>query len=399
MRWHRSALSMKKQVNIGVCVEHLRGSGRRVCEGMAAYAATRPNWHLQMLDSEALDEKELRRYDGFIWDVTDRRLARKLGKSGKPVIDMVNDGKYDGTISVGADHAACGQLAARYFIVRKFMSFAFCGWKGLRFSDARGSAFAHALNLNRFACERYVSDSNGMKTFVRENVFKEQLKLPDDAPSILRWLRKLRTPCGLFCANDLRAWQVAEICRRNRISVPNEIAILGADNDTLVCSFSSPSISSVDTAAFRIGYIAVETLASVVEGRVRADRVREVKVPPLEIESRGSSEVFPVEPGWLADALVFIRANVVKGLTADDVVKHVGLSYSTVEGAFRQVLGLTIQKEIMATRLDYAEHMLKATSLSLSEIAKRAGFRSQQYFNKCFFGRHGVSPGGWRTGL
>jgi len=298
---------------------------------------------------------------------------------------------------VGADHLACGQLAARTFLSQRFVNFAYFGWKGLRFSDARQVSYCRALKLNRYDCKTYLSVPRTMRQFLDRNVLRERLALPSDAKAICRWIRRLPKPTAVFCANDQRAWQLSEICRAEGVRVPEEIAILGADNDPLQCLFTSPSISSVDTDTFETGRRAAEVLDTLMNGKEPVGlKGNKILIRPRGVENRGSTAVYPVDPSWLADALSFIRMNVVKSLSADDVVKHVGKSYGTVENAFKRKLNSTVQKEIMLARLDAAEHLLMTSSLSISEVAERTGFASAQYFNRCFVKRYGMTPGAWK---
>ena len=381
---------------IAVSVEHVRGWGRRICEGIASFARGCPDWALTMFEDGVPDKKELSKYDGFIWCVDDAWTAKKLVATGRPVIDLVNDGKYPGTISVGANHLACGQLAARHFITHRMTNFAFCGWEGLRFSMAREDAFVRTLRHNRYACPVCRSPKRTMTDFIESSVQRERLTLPPDEAEIGKWIKALPKPVGIFCANDLRAWQVNEICRRSGIDVPRQVAILGADNDSVPCLFSNPTLSSVDTDTFGTGYRAAETLHAILSGAHHPKDTAPILVKPIGVESRDSTAVYPVDPPWLATALGHIRSNVAKGLTASEVAEVAGRSYVAVEKAFKQKLGTTIQKEIMASRLETAQHLLAATHRPLADIAKLSGFRSVQYLCLCFQKQFGRSPLAYR---
>ena len=381
---------------VAVSVEHVRSWGRRICEGIAAFANSRPDWSITIFENGPPSPTELRRYDGFLWSVADARAASALVATGRPVVDLVNDGLYPGTVSVGGDHAACGRLAARHFLMHRFRKFAFFGWRGLRFSDARQAAFADALAESHFSAEVYLSTGETMRGFLKRDVLNERFVLPPDAKAVARWVKRLPHRTGVFCANDLRAWQLSEICRASGIAVPDRLAILGADNDHVPCLFTSPALSSVDTATFETGHCAAEVLAAIMDGKRRIDD-GPVVVPPSGVESRASTAIYPVDIPWLADALAYIREDVSKSLSAADVVRMVGLSHATVENAFRRVLGTTIQREIADARLDAAERLLARTNLPVIEVARRCGFSTPQYFSKCFSRRHGIAPGVFRA--
>ena len=385
----------KKRIDVAVSVEHVRGWGRRVCEGIADYLHGRPEWCISMFEDGLPDDKTLARFDGFLWCVADERTASALKATGKPVVSLFDEEACRGMACVGSDHEACGELAAQTFISHLFSNFAFFGWKGLSFSRYRQSAYCRALKAAGVECDAYLSNALSMSRYVDRHVWRERLSLPPDAKSVGEWVASLPKPVGVFCANDLRAWQLAEVCRIRGIDVPGEVAILGADNDEVPCLFSNVTLSSVDTGMMATGCRAAGLLDDMISGREK-DLGRRILIEPIGVVDRASTAVYPVDPPWLADVLVYIRSDVEKALTADDIVSRVGKSYGTIESAFKRVLGTTVQREIMSARLAAAEHLLRTTTLPVATVAARSGFKSVQYFNHCFSARHRLPPGEWR---
>lgn len=383
------------RLDIAVCVEYVRGWGRRVSEGIADYSHTNPRWRLRMFDSAVPAPAELRRYDGFIWSVADERTAEALLSTGKPVVNVISDREFPGIVVVGSNHLACGQIAARHFITHHMPNFAFCGWSGMSFSDARQASFVRTLELNHFPCHIYAPKIGNLKWYLEHCINHELSLEPPDVKRLQKWIRKIPKPVGVFCSNDLRAWQLAEVCHREGVAVPDEVAILGADNDSVVCSFTRVPLSSVDTDTFNTGRTAAGVLDDLIAGR-RSCADGSVQVRPTGVKARSSTEIFPVDPPWLADILTYIRANTVKGLTAADIVDYSGRSYGTIENAFKKVLGTSVQRTIMQARLEIAEHLLSATAIPISQVAQKSGFRSHQYFNNCFVKKNKVSPSEWR---
>ncbi len=380
---------------IAVSVEHSRGWGRRVCEGVCSYAQTHPDWRITMFDGVLPSIGDLKAFDGFLWSVDDERTAEQLMSMKRPIVNLMVDGQFPATAQVGADHDACGELVVRHFVSRYFRHFAFCGWQGLVFSDVRLAAYRKALARVHFDCSAYLTKAGSRRRTALRDVLHERFALPPDAAAIAHWLRSLPKPVAVFCANDLRAWQLSEICWRAGMSVPKEVALLGADNDIVPCLLTSPSLSSVDTATFETGRRAAEVLDEILHGTRVADGST-ILVPPRGVEARNSTAVYAVKPPFLAEAISYIRTNTAQSLTASEVATHVGLSYSTVQGAFRDKIGSSIQKEIMSARIELAEHLLCATDLPLSDIADQAGFRTQQYFCLCFKRKMGIPPGAFR---
>ena len=390
-------MKQKRKFRIAVAVEHVRAWGRQVCEGIARYVGEDDTWSIDLFEDGVTGESDLSRYDGFICCVTTRECAERLVATGRPVIDLLTDIAHPRTIHVGSSHVHCGQLAAQHLLARHFRNFAFCGWDGLGFSQARERAFSEELVRQGFECRVYRSPRTSIRTYVGRSVLREKLELPADAQKIGTWLCRLPKPVAVFCANDMRAWQVNEICRRRFLDVPERVAILGADNDSIPCLLTTPSLSSVDTNTSEIGYQAAATLGAIFRGeRTKAD-CSEVLVMPREVENRGSTAIFPVDPPYLAAALSYIHSHVEDGLLASDVVKRVGVSYATLENVFRDRLKTTVQREIMASRVERAEHLLRSSSLPMKEVAALSGFKTQQYFSACFRARHNLSPVDWRT--
>lgn len=385
----------RRPLRIAVSVERSRGWGRRVCEGVCSSAQTHPDWRITMFDGVLPSANDLKAFDGFLWSVSDARAAERLLSTGRPIVNLMVDGRFPSTVQVGADHAACGELVVRHFVSHYFRHFAFCGWQGLMFSDVRLAVYRAALARAHFDCSAYLTKSGGRRRALLRDVLHERFTLPADAAAIARWLRELPKPVAVFCANDLRAWQLSEICWRAGLSVPKDVALLGADNDVVPCLLTSPSLSSVDTATFETGRRAAEVLDEILHGTRAADGST-VLVPPRGVVARNSTAVYAVEPPFLAEALSYIRADTAKSLTASEVAAHVGLSYSTVQGAFRDKIGSSIQREIMSARLELAERLLCATDLPLSDVAAQAGFRTQQYFCLCFKREKGMAPGAFR---
>ncbi len=380
---------------IGILIERQRGYGRRLCEGIVRFACERNDWSLKFIEfSELRQDIRRNRYDGFIARVMNDGIAKTLASAEKPVVDVFFEKSVPGFAAADQNARIVGQMAARHFIEHRFANFAFCGYDGRSYSDGRRNAFVRSLELNHFKCSQYPTPRIALKDFEDSVVVYEHFGMPSDARQLLKWLRGLPKPVAVFCAHDMRAYQVSEICRSNGIRVPDDVAILGVDNDELVCQFTDPPISSIDQNPVGIGYAAAKSLQKMFDepGVVPPP----VRVKPLKLVERGSTRIYPLSPPWLSDALVFIRANITKNITAADVYTHVGKSHTLVDRAFRQQLGTSVQKEISMTRLSEAKRLVQTTSMPLKSIAKASGFSSLQYFSTSFTATFGSSPSSFR---
>lgn len=385
------------QYQIGLIAERTRAYGRSLCEGVAAFAQECGNWAIVPVDDDGdLSVARLKRLDGFIARLLDEDLVSLLEESGKPVVDVFYRKSRPRVAVVDTDHAAVARMAAEHFLSRHFTSFAYCGYDGVRFSDARREAFVQTLSKRGFQCKCYMSPTSAIKRFEDDVIRHERIGADSDNASIKKFLLSLPPHTAVFCCHDRRAYQVLRICRTAKIEVPKDLAILGVDNDSLLCSFVSPMLSSIEPDAFHVGYESAKLLQQMIDSPALRKKPPKIFIPPKDVAVRASSEVYPLDPPWLSDALVFIKRNVSKRLSASDVFERIGLSHTLVEGAFRSVLDTTVQKEIMQSRLDEAKHLLETTDLPVVELSKLSGFSSPQYFCRSFSAANKISPDAYR---
>ena len=210
------------------------------------------------------------------------------------------------------------------------------------------------------------------------------------------WLRRLPKPVAVFCSHDLRAHQVLTLCRDIGITVPQEVAILGVDDDAILCGFTSPTLSSIDPNGFETGREAVRIAREMLRNPKARSIPPQSFVKPLRLIVRESTEVYPIDPPWLSDALVYINRNAANGISAADVFAHVGLSHTTVGSAFRLKLGVSVQDYLSKTRLSEACRLLRSGA-SVTDVARRTGFSSVQYFCRVFASVYKISPLAWQA--
>ena len=380
---------------IGILIERQRSYGRRLCEGIIRYARERTDWTLRIVDFADIDR--LSRHtniDGYIARVMNDRAEEALRSTGKPVVDVFFERRREGFAAADQNARLVGQIAARHFIEHRFTRFAFCGYNGRSYSDRRKDAFIRCLKLNHFDCAVYRTPSCALKDFDNSVVLQERFSTASDHRALETWIAKLEKPVAVFCSHDMRAYHLAEVCRKTGIRIPDEVAILGADDDELVCHFADPPLSSIDQNAAGIGYAAAQTLQKMFDnpGTVPPP----VLVKPNGLAERGSTRIYPVEPPWLSDALVYIRRNIACNITASDVHAAVGKSHTIVDAAFRKAFGTSVQKTIMQTRLEEAKRLVADTDIPFVRVAELSGFSTVQYFHSSFSAAFGKTPAEYR---
>ena len=383
---------MRTMQRIGIFVERHRAWGRRVCEGICAFAQERHDWSLAILErADFKSPAALASFDGFISRVPDAEIADALRRTGRPVADLTCEDASQNLFPHGVrqDNVEIGRLAARHFLDHLFENFAFCGYAERRFSRERELAFVESLRQSRKSAAVYHAPAAALRDYDASTSRQETFARAPDARSLARWLKSLPKPVAVLCANDYRATQLLKVCADAGLAVPGDVAVLGIDNDTLVCNFATPTLSSIDPDAESIGRSAAEMLSDALRRRSASRSARIVK--PKGLVARDSTETFPVKPAWLSDALVFIRRNVGR-VRASDVYAAVGRSHTRVDAAFRDRLGTTVQAELRRVALDEAQRLLETTALPVADIAARTGFSTLQYFSNVFAASRGHAP-------
>lgn len=387
---------VEKRYIVAVFVETSRGYGRALCEGIADFAQANGHWIFEG-GGESWEEglREIAgKADGVIARIPNAKMAKALARLRVPVVDLYRWREYPAISSVDADHAAIGRMAAAWFVERRFKRFAFCGYTGAPFSDARGAAFKASVEALGHTCSFY-KEAVFSSDFLGNMILRaERYGDPPDRDRMAAWLESLDRPTAIFCCHDIRAYQVVSLCKELRLNVPHDVAVMGVDNDRILCGFSDPMLTSVDPDAQRIGWTGAQQLFALMTKAVKGPR--HVLVAPKHIVERASTETDPVEPLWLSEALRFIRKEIAAGVNAEEVIRHVGLSHTQVEKAFSKVLGSTVHQEITRLRMREACRLLAETAHPAAMVSKLSGFTSPQYFNRLFCHHLGMTPGDYR---
>ena len=271
---------------------------------------------------------------------------------------------------------------------RGFRHFAYFGFPVFEWSVRRQESFtAHVVAAGHQIHEglpaRRVSWSH------------QQASWEDEIEGVAQWVKKLPKPLGIMAGNDIRGIQMLDACRRAGVAVPEEVAVVGVDNEELVCLLAYPPLSSVIPDAFRVGYESAGLLDRMMKGETVTEMLR--SIPPFSVATRQSSDVTAIANPCVANAMRFIREHACEGIGVDDVLEHLTVSRSVLQRLFRNELGQTILDAITAMRMQRVKQLLAETDLSLADIADRAGFSYVEYLSTSFRRQTGQSPTfGWR---
>lgn len=386
---------MGKTPRIAIQIEKNRAHGRALLLGIANYALERTDWRLEEADPARLTDRDyLARFDGLIVRVMDNRTAEALVESKKPVVDVYGRMDDNPLPSIRLDDCALARMAAQCFADHRFEDVAYCGLGGLRFSAARGAAFAASAAENGWHLD---TCPESPKARLSDTFFRNERtdRIPD-APLLKKWLESMPKPVAIFCCNDLRAIQVLKTCSAAGIAVPQDVAVLGVDNDTVLCTFTSPPLSSIETDPAALGRQAAQLLAELLDTPRRQRAPATLLHAPRCVIERTSTATYSFRTPWLSDAFIFIRQRLGDGITAADVVRHLGYSHVYVNRLFKAEVGRSLQQEIIRQRLERACRLLRTTTRTAATIAAECGYPSAQYFSHIFAAAFRTTPAAWR---
>lgn len=303
-----------------------------------------------------------------------------------PLVDL-GDGPAGREVSkIRPDNIAVGHVGAEFFMDRKFRNFGFCGYSNLSRSTERRDGFVEALELAGNRCEVFEAEHPGDVTPSWE---LRQTRL------LSGWLRTLREETAVMACDDLCAQYVIRAAHMAGLMVPEKISVLGANNDTMQCELTEPSISSVAINAFEAGRRAAEALDQMIS--CERPFVVDLRVEPQGVVTRKSTDVLAMRDKNVAMALNYIREHACKGITVDQVLERVFMSRSQLEHKFRRFVGRSPQVEIRRAQVAKISELLSDTDLPLKEIAEQTGFVHVEYLCVVFKRITGETPGQFRA--
>ena len=324
------------------------------------------------------------RGDGIISRTINLKTAKILRATHLPIVEMHGSEKI-GDAQVKADLKLIGIMAAEHLVNNGFRHFGYFTYGETAAVRDHRNCFCNALRAKGFECHLY--PALAIKELVPH--WDERLR-----PALEKWLRSLPRPIAIFSYGDTYAVRLLNLCRELNLAVPEEIAVLGSGNDSMICETIRPTLSSIDLDSKRIGYEAARLLDRKMAGKITNELVL---IPPSHIEVRQSTDLMVIDDPDMVQAMRFIRNNGCLGIDIDVVAEEVGLSLSGLSRKFHKYLGRTPKSEIMPpVRIEYAEKLLSQTDRNCASIAKKAGFNSPGNFVRAFHREVGMTPNAYR---
>jgi LacI family transcriptional regulator len=307
-----------------------------------------------------------------------------------PAVDLFEHGHNEGFSGVITNNRRIACLAAEHLIDRGLEHFAYCGLPGIYSSETRCEHFVEYLNRAGYEVEVYENPRQPDTTIIST---AEDYGLRYEE-SVATWVSSLPKPVGLMACNDLRAQQILMACGDREITVPDEVAVIGVDNDELICELCHPPLSSIEQNPQRVGYQAAALLDRLIDGETPP--AEPILVEPLRVVARQSTDVVAIGDACVTAAVHFIREHACDGIQVKDILRHVRVSRSTLERRFARLLGRSPSTEISRVRLDRVKHLLSMTDYPLAKVARLTGFGYTESMCYCFKQTVGRTPGQYR---
>lgn len=400
---------MPQPFRVALLIESSRGFGRNVLAGIAAYARAFGPWIFYHEERALADpmpaQLRLWRPQGLIARIENQSLARCVRRLGVPTVNLSGERSLPGIPTVVTDDEAIVRAAVEHLQKRRLEHFAYCGFRRVAFSDIRCGHFVQQLAAAGHSAALFDGPSPSLRTGprsypVRSKLGSENLAAVErdailHSDALGTWLRALPKPVGLMACNDMRAYQVLSVCREQGIRVPEEVALIGVDNDPVQCELCDPPLSSVDSNAQRLGYEAAALLDRLLQRDTTLPPL--TLVPPVGVVARRSTDLLAVADREVIQAVQYLREHACQGLTPTQLVRHTALSRSTLERWFAEHLGHTVHEELCRVRVDRVKDLLVASDLPLAEIAERTGFAHSETMQRLFKKTVGQTPGQYRA--
>lgn len=392
MRKHSGVVSRSRLLKtpphrrqVALLVETSNAYGRGLLQGIIHYVREHEPWSFHLMEQGRGDDPPawLKGWegDGIIARVETSKIAQAVTRAKLPAVD-VSAARLVATLPwVETDDAQIARAAAEHLLERGFKHFGFCGDSRFNWSLWREQQFAARVREAGHACHVH-------------SVRGGQGDLAAESRALTGWLRQLPKPVGIMACYDIRGQEVLDACRQAGLAVPDEVAVIGVDNDELLCELAAPPLSSVIPNPRRAGYEAAALLDRLMDG-VKVAPVPHL-IAPLGVAARQSTDVLAIDDREVVRAVQFIRAHACERINVADVLKAVGVSRRVLEQRFRKLLGRSPHEEILHLKLGRVQQLLSDTDLPLYVIAERAGFEHVEYLSVAFKRELGMTPRAFR---
>lgn len=379
---------------VALLVETSRAYGRGICRGVARYVEQNPHWtvlyqerHLEQSVSRTFFKQQIH---GILMRVGDARVARKIRQLGLPTVDLLGEPATDGCpVSLIDDHAVA-RMAVDSFLELGFCDFGYCGYPGIPFSDRREEHFTAFLRDAHYKVSAYPG-----KRKVSNNFHQAEETGYTEIALLAGWLQELPRPVGVFACNDVRALQLLQAAHLAKLHVPDEIAILGVDNDQVISDLCHPRLTSIQPNTLLTGMRACEMLDQLMRGQPLQTSC--YLTAPIDVQERESTCAASTHNPFVNTVLKMIRQRACEGLAVKDILRALKVSRTHLESQFRVAVRRSVHEEIVRVRLRRVAQLLRNSDDTLAAIARQTGYLGISHLSRAFTKHFGRTPGAYRA--
>lgn len=382
-------MTARRCLQIGLLVDTATDWGRRMIRGIGRYATQQGGWDIWLEERCQHAPGRLPpgwRGDGVIARVANRAIARYL--AGVPgVVVNVSAARIPGVDfpTVTADVAVAAKLAVRHLLDQGFRHFGYFAPLGVSYVDMHYHGFVERLDEAGLDCSLFPARRGRGE---RAAWLKQQEELE-------QWLQELPKPVAIVTWTSERGREVLYACRALGLLVPEQVAVMGGDEDSLLCETCNPPLSGVELTSERIGFEAAALLDRMLHGEQRPKEP--ILIEPTRVVVRQSTDTLAITDPDLARAVAYIRAHAATPIQVSDILREVAVSRSWLERRFQEVLGRSPAEEIRRVRIERTKRLLADTDLSIPRIASSSGFNSREYLAHAFKQATGLTPREFRN--
>ncbi len=379
---------------VALLIEWSRAYGRGLLSGIASYVRTHGNWKIFYAERRLCDQTpswfKSWQGDGIIAHIENPTLLEQIQKRKIPTVNLYECEDTSQMANVYTSEADVGRMAAEHLLERRLEHFAYCGLPGLTPAAPRGKYFVERLALAGYEVHQYENPHYSQTPYISR--VEEYELLCEDA--LTEWIDSLPKPVGIMAINDVRAHQVLMSCSENGNTVPNEVAVIGVDNDELICELCQPSLSSIELDSRQVGFEAATLLDRMIDGQSPPEQT--TRIGPKRVVPRQSTDVVAVADAETAAAIHFIREHACEGISVNNLLEVTHLSRSTLQRRLLKTIGRSAKAEITRVQLDRVQQLLTETDYPLAQIAPIAGFEYVEGMCNLFKRTLGMTPGQYR---
>jgi LacI family transcriptional regulator len=390
---------MKQKIKVAFAHSNISHNTQGIMAGITEYIRDKGDWDLIIwadASFESLNFLKERGCRGAFANIQTSTKAQQLQQIGMPVIAFNALQNMLSLPYISADPDQIAQVAYDYFKSKKFTHFGFFGLTEARWSIERMESFSRCIEKDGHTLHTYKGGPLPIKSesIPLAKLWIDMILNKGQQP-LLEWLTTLPKPIAILVGNDILACHLSNVAAEAGLNIPDEIALLGIDDDQALCNLCNPPLSSIAFNFKKAGYDAALLMDEIISGR-QTLKGQWIKIQTAGVKERGSTDICAVDDEDIIKALKYIRSHSGTPLQVEDIADYICISKRTLQMKFQKALGRSIHEEIIKAHVEIAKSLLIETNLSIEAIALRSGFHYSSNMRRAFLDITGMLPHKYR---